>query len=124
MCRWIFSLLFIFTALSIFADFNSPTKRLVDAVTLDEIKYNLKGKNTGLNYRDFFDKAIVQEESGFIGYFGGGIDDLIYQDIIRATVEEIAGIPLRKDFYFLSVPFANYGSLKELSELFVKKNDQ
>lgn len=50
-------------------------------------------------------------------------DVLIYQDIIRAVVEEILDIPIRKDFHFLSTPLdrnKHSQTLEELSSLFVK----
>jgi hypothetical protein len=48
-------------------EFISPTKQYVAKVTLDQIKYNLKGKGVGLDHRELFDKAIAEENIGFMG---------------------------------------------------------
>lgn len=86
-------------------EFESPSKREIEQVGLERIKYHLKGKGVGLDYRELFDKAIAEEARGFIGYHGASVDYLIYQDIIRITVEEVWGVAVRKDFHYLAVPF-------------------
>jgi hypothetical protein len=73
-------------------EFISPTKQYVAKVTLDQIKYNLKGKGVGLDHRELFDKAIAEENIGFMGYHGDSLDFLVYQDIIRIFFEEILEI--------------------------------
>lgn len=85
-------------------EFEAPTKRYLAMVSVDEIKYHLKMKHVGLDYRELFEKAIANEQIGFMGYHGDSIDLLIYQDIIRVICEEILGVPIRKDFHFLSIP--------------------
>lgn len=108
-------------------EFESPSKHQIMVITQDVIKYNLRGKGVGLDYKELFEKAIAEEKIGFMGYHGDGIDFLIYQDIIRITVEEILGIPIRKDFQFVSVPIqtnASLHSLEELSLLFKKDTFQ
>ncbi|MGE4574519.1 hypothetical protein [Parachlamydia sp.] len=103
-------------------EFISPTKQYVAEVTLDQIKYNLKGKGVGLDYRELFDKAIAEENIGFMGYHGDSLDFLVYQDIIRIFIEEVLEIPVRKDFHFVSTPFRindSIHSLEDLSKVFV-----
>lgn len=107
------------------SEFISPSSLQLSIVPLDQIKYHLRGKGTGLEYRDVFDKAIAEEKIGFLGYHGSNIDFLIYQDIIRAVVEEILDIPIRKDFHFISTPLSenkHCQTLEELSLLFVEEN--
>ena len=104
-------------------EFESPSKYQITQVTLNQIKYNLRGKNIGLEYRELFDKAIAAEQIGFMGYHGDSLEFLVYQDIIRILVEEILGIPIRKDFHFVSIPWREKNSLQsleELSQVFVK----
>lgn len=103
-------------------EFVSPTKQYLAEVTLDQIKYNLKGKGVGLEYRELFDKAIAEENIGFMGYHGDSLDFLVYQDIIRIFIEEILEIPVRKDFHFVAAPFKINNaihSLEDLSNFFV-----
>lgn len=103
-------------------EFVSPTKQYVNEVTLDQIKYNLRGKGVGLDYREVFDKAIAEEKVGFMGYHGDNLDFLVYQEIIRIFIEEVLEIPIRKDFHFVSTPFRindSIGSLEDLFKLFV-----
>jgi hypothetical protein len=105
------------------SEFTSPTKRYVTEVTLDQIKYDLKGKGVGLEYRELYDKAIAEETMGFMGYHGDSLDFLVYQDIIRIVIEEIIEIPIRKDFHFVSSPIRPKDSiqnLEDLSRFFVK----
>ena len=64
-----------------------------------------------------FDKAIAEEKIGFLGYYGDSLDFLIYQDIIRMTVEEVLGIAVRKDFHFISVPIESSHPLYVLEDL-------
>lgn len=99
------------------AEFEPPTKQHIAITTLETIKYNLKGKGTGLEYRELFDKAIAEEKIGFLGYYGDSLDFLIYQDIIRVTVEEVLGIAVRKDFHFISVPIESSHPLYVLEDL-------
>lgn len=104
-------------------EFASPSTRQLTFTPLDQIKYNLKGKSAGLEYRELFDKAIAEEKIGFLGYHGNDLDFLIYQDIIRITIEEVVGIPIRKDFHFLAAPLSTQRtlqSLEQLSSSFVK----
>jgi hypothetical protein len=103
-------------------EFISPTKQYVNKVSLDQIKYNLRGKGVGLDYRELFDRAIAEEKIGFIGYHGDSLDFLVYQDIIRIIVEEILEIPVKNEFHFVSIPFRinnSTCSLEDLSKLFV-----
>lgn len=97
--------------------FYPPTKAQVELDGLENIKYNLKAKGTGLTYRELFDKAIPQEECGFFGYHGDSLDFLVYQDIIRVALEELTGISIRKDFHFLAPPLSDETSPKSLEEL-------
>lgn len=104
--------------------FESPTKKQVERETLEVIKYNLKAKGGDLTYRELFDKAINEEISGFLGYYGDTLSYLIYQDIIKAVVEEVVDSPLRKDFHFLAPPMQREGypeSLIDLALLFKKE---
>lgn len=103
-------------------EFISPSQQHIAEVSLDQIKYNLKGKGVGLDHRELFDKAIAVEYIGFLGYHGDSLEFLVYQDVIRIIVEEILEIPVRKDFHFLSTPLRtndSIQSLEELSKLFV-----
>lgn len=109
------------------AEFVSPSKRQIARVTLDQIKYNLRAKGIGLDYRELFDKAVSSEKIGFMGYHGDSLDFLIYQDIIRIMVEELAEMPVRKDFHFVSIPSNSctpFQSLEDLAQLFVKDGYQ
>ncbi len=119
------SLLFICGTIRIHgAEFESPSKQYVAFVGLDQIKYNLKGKGVGLDYRELFDKAIAQENISFMGYHGDSLDFLVYQDIIRIIVEEVLDVPIRKDFHFVSTPFKKNNFLESLevfSRVFVSE---
>lgn len=101
------------------SEFISPTKQHVAEVTLEQIKYDLKGKGVGLEYRELFDKAISEETIGFMGYHGDSLDFLVYQDVIRILIEEVLEIPVRKDFHFISTPF-KINDIQSISKLFVK----
>lgn len=106
------------------SEFISPSKRHLEKITLDQIKYNLRGKGVGLDYRELFDKAIAAESIGFMGYHGDSLDFLVYQDIIRIIVEEVLEIPIRKDFHFVSMPLRmnhSIQSLQDLSKVFANK---
>lgn len=108
-------------------EFESPSKRQMTLTAIDQIKYNLKIKGAGLDYRELFDKAIADEKIGFIGYHGDDLDFLIYQDIIRIIVEDVIEIPVKKDFHFIAIPLSteySFQSLEELSSLFVKDKYQ
>lgn len=126
MRKWIFLLILMFIFGDIVAqEFESPTAREINFATIEQIKYNLRGKGVGLEYKDQFDKLVAEEEIGFLGYYGDGLDFLIFQDIVRITVEEIVGIPIRKDFHFLSIPCHKMcSSLEALSQQFVKDHYQ
>lgn len=93
---------------------------VASSFTLDEIKYHLRGKGTGLDYRELFDKAMAQENSSFFGYHGDSLDFLVYQDIIRVVIEEKNKVTIRKDFHYLSVPFRKTLSMEDLAREFVK----
>ncbi|KAF3361778.1 hypothetical protein PHSC3_001668 [Chlamydiales bacterium STE3] len=105
------------------SEFIFPSKQHINEVTLDKIKYDLRGKGVGLDYRELFDKAIAEENIGFMGYHGDSLEFLVYQDVIRIIVEEILEIPVKKDFHFVSTPLRmndSLQSLEGLSGLFVK----
>jgi hypothetical protein len=81
-----------------------PTEQLVKRESWNTIQKNLNKIKIPNDLIPFFDTIASNENWGHIGYHGATQDYRIYQDIIRLTVEEILGIPIRKDFQFLRIP--------------------
>lgn len=103
--------------------YQSPTVKELSVLTVEKLKYNLKAKGATLEYRDLFDKQIDKENLGFMGYHGDSLDFLVFQDTLRFVMEEIVGIPIRKDFHYVGVPSTKTPlplSLDDLVPYFVK----
>lgn len=55
-------------------------------------------------HRDFFRKIIASEDENFIGYHATTVHHWIFQEFVRATLEEKHGWTIPEDFYFLRTP--------------------
>ncbi|MDF2549112.1 MAG: hypothetical protein K0S07_179 [Chlamydiales bacterium] len=100
--------------------YRSPTARYIEYHSWNVIGSSLQQMGVSLIHRNFFDRIKEREEVGFIGYHGSTKEFMIYQDIIRLIVEEIALIPIREDFHFFRIPGDPaycYESLKEWGNL-------
>lgn len=81
-----------------------PTEQLVKREGWKTIEKELTKIKISKNMHPFFNSIAEQESWGHIGYHGATQDYRVYQDIIRLTIEEILGIPVRDDFHFLRIP--------------------
>jgi hypothetical protein len=93
-----------------------PTEQLVKRESWNTIQKNLNKIKIPNDLIPFFDTIASNENWGHIGYHGATQDYRIYQDIIRLTVEEILGIPIRKDFQFLRIPGDSDLNLNSMDE--------
>ncbi len=84
--------------------YRSPTERYINYFGWDGIETGLRNQGVTLVNRNLFDRISLREEAGFIGYHGSTQSFRIYQDIIKAVIEEIVGIEVRKDFHFFRIP--------------------
>lgn len=98
-------------------EFEKPTIRFLEQHSLEDIKYNLRLDDTTFIYKDLFDKAINKECEGFIGYHGSSREYRIFQDTIRIVLEEVVGIEIPKDFYFLDIPCFRSQKVEDLQTL-------
>jgi hypothetical protein len=82
----------------------SPTYRYLSEHQYEDIKKEFNKFNFSKNDEKLFNKMIDQENSSFIGYHASSTDFLIFQDIIRLTIEEIMKISIPKNFHFFRNP--------------------
>lgn len=99
--------------------YTEPTKRFVSFYNYENILHVLRTKGMSLEQRNFFEHIIPHEELGFFGYHSSTQKYRVFQDIIRITLEEICGIPIRDDFHFLRAP-GNPLLCRESAEQFLK----
>lgn len=101
----------------------SPTEQLIKRETRERIEKKLKSMHLPKEMIPFFDSIAATEDWGHLGYHGASQSYRVYQDVIRLTVEEIIGIPVREDFQFLRVPGdldLNLDSMDEFEEYWGK----
>lgn len=82
----------------------SPTYRFLSENRYADIKREFNKFNFSTKDENLFKKMIDQENSSFIGYHASSTDFLIFQDIIRMTIEEIMKISIPRDFHFFRNP--------------------
>ncbi len=85
-------------------DYHGPTEQLIKRESWARIQKKLGKLKIPGELFPFFNSIAALEEWGHIGYHGSNQKFRIYQDIIRFTVEEILGIPVREDFHFMRIP--------------------
>lgn len=85
-------------------EYHGPTEQLIKRESWGKIQTGLKKKKVPLELVPFFDDIAKTEDWGHIGYHGANQGFRVYQDVIRITIEEVLGIPIREDFHFLRVP--------------------
>lgn len=81
-----------------------PTEQLIKRESWKKIEKELLSIKIPRKLFPYFNQIANEEDWGHIGYHGATQDFRVYQDIIRLTIEEIVGIPIRSDFQFLRVP--------------------
>jgi len=101
--------------------FHNPTERFLEEHTIEDIKYHLRLDGVTLEYKTLFDKIILSECEGLMGYHGDSREYRIYQDLIKIVIEEVVGISVPKDFHFLAIPALKeekLGSLQDIPTFF------
>ncbi len=101
----------------------SPSEQLIRRETRLRIERKLNDMHLPLDLIPFFDSIASLEDWGHLGYHGANQGFRVYQDIIRFTIEELVGIPIREDFHFLRVPGdpdLNLNSMKEFENYWGK----
>lgn len=103
------SILFIFNLWA-----STPSENYLQQHSITEIKSffsdpaKLNEFNQKVHFEEnlpFFLSIMEQENEGrFIGYHASSMQFRIFQDILRATFEEVLQIEIPKDFYFFRVP--------------------
>jgi len=108
MRRFIFLFLFLHSTVTagipLQEEYYGPTEQLIKRESWKEIEKQLLKIKIPKSMFPLFDSIATQEDWGHIGYHGATQDYRIYQDIIRFTVEEVLGIPVREDFHFMRIP--------------------
>lgn len=101
----------VFCATASFAAGLTPTEKYLTQISEEEIAQFIQEDvlNMGTSfdfsqYADFFHGIIAQENEFFIGYHASTTDHLIFQEFVRAAMEEIYGWDVPEDFYFLRAP--------------------
>lgn len=98
---------------------DSPTQRYLTEHRYETIKKELAKFGFSSKDEKLFKKMIEQENSSFIGYHASSTDFLIFQDIIRMTIEDIMKISIPKHFHFFRNPLDNnliYETANEFTE--------
>ncbi|MCB1117358.1 MAG: hypothetical protein KDK50_02120 [Chlamydiia bacterium] len=109
---------------TIFLHAASPTMQYLEKHPPSEIKYHWYLDSANFVHKELFDKIILNEKEGFIGYHGSSLEYRIYQDVIKAVIENIVGIKVPENFHFLCIPgFYNQriGSLEDVAKSFLPK---
>lgn len=84
--------------------FRSPTKRFLGKHSYSKIYNTLSEQDIYLKHKTFYDRVIMQEERGFMGYHASSHQFRVFQDIVRFTLEEVLELEFKKDFYFFRLP--------------------
>lgn len=85
-------------------DYHGPTEQLIKRDSWKKIEKELKSIKIPLALVPYFNEIAAGETWGHIGYHAANQGFRVYQDVIRITIEEILGIPVRDTFHFLRVP--------------------
>lgn len=98
-------------------EYRGPTEMLIARETRDQIEHILiTERKIPSELFPFFDAIATDENWGHIGYHGANHGFRFYQDVIKFTIEEILGIPIREDFHFLRIPGDNDLDLNSVDE--------
>ncbi len=99
-------------------EYHGPTQQFIARETWGVIEEALLEENIAPELFSFFEVIAAEEGWGHIGYHGANHEYRIYQDVIRITIEEIVGIPIRENFHFLRVPGDDDLELNSIHEFF------
>ncbi len=104
-CKYVLSILLIVTAFSnvVWSQQDTPTSRFLQHTDLVQITQALDQKELA-SVSLLLEAATKESDKGFFGYHGSTQNYRIFQDVIRAVLEEKLGYAFPKDFYFLRIP--------------------